>query len=128
MCFWAYIQPKMNKLPKNLIKLNQENSFVTVFQSLFNHGFCVCFWYFWVEAPHTTFFQIQITPLFRRPQGPQGCLEKRNHPLSSNLMVWCAKIGPKPKKLWKTVKKPSFLIDFLDFMRFFEVCSIVAEY
>ena len=47
-------------------------------------------------------FQIQITPLFRRPQGPQGCLEKQNHPLSSNLVVWCAKIGPKTKKVQKT--------------------------
>ena len=25
------------------------------------------------------------TPLFRRPQVPQGCLEKPNHPLSSNF-------------------------------------------
>ena len=34
-------------------------------------------------------------PLFWRPQGPQGCLEKRNCPLSLNLAVWCAKIGLK---------------------------------
>ena len=27
------------------------------------------------------------------PQGPQGCLEKQNCPLSLNLVVWCAKIG-----------------------------------
>ena len=40
-------------------------------------------------------FQIQITPLLWRPQGPQGCLEKWKYPLSSNLVVWCAKIGPK---------------------------------
>ena len=40
-----------------------------------------------------------VTPLFRRPQGSQGSLEKQNHPLSSNLVVWCAKIGPKTKKL-----------------------------
>ena len=42
------------------------------------------------------------TPLFRCPQGSQGCLEKRNYPLSSNLVVWCAKIGPKSKKVRKT--------------------------
>ena len=48
------------------------------------------------------------TPLFRPPQVPRGCLEKGNHPLSSNLVVWCAKIGPKTKKLWKTVEKPFF--------------------
>ena len=40
--------------------------------------------------------------LLRRPQGPQGCLEKQNYPLSWNLAVWCAKIGPKTQKLQKT--------------------------
>ena len=39
------------------------------------------------------------TPLFRRPQGSWGCLEKQNHPLSRNLVDWCAKIGPKTKKV-----------------------------
>ena len=43
-----------------------------------------------------------VTPLFRRPQSPQGCPKKQNHSLSSNLVVWCAKIGPKTKKLQKT--------------------------
>jgi hypothetical protein len=57
-------------------------------------------------------FQIQITPLLWRSQGPQGCLEKRNCPLSSNLAVWCTKIGPKTQKLQKTVKKPSFFVVF----------------
>ena len=41
-------------------------------------------------------------PLFRRAQGSQGCLEKQNHPLSWILVVWCAKIGPKTKKVQKT--------------------------
>ena len=54
-----------------------------------------------------------FNPLLRRPQGPQGCLEKQNCPLSSNLAVWCAKIGPKTQKLQKTVKKPSFFVVFL---------------
>ena len=58
-------------------------------------------------------FQIQITPLFWRPQGPQGCLEKQNCPLSSNLAVWCAKIGPKTQKLQKPVKTTSFFDVFL---------------
>ena len=33
--------------------------------------------------------------LLRCPQDPQGCLEKQNCPLSLNLVVWRAKIGPK---------------------------------
>ena len=54
----------------------------------------------WRQHPQNSWniFQIQITPLFRRPKAPQRCQEKRNHPLSSNLLVWCAKIGPKTKK------------------------------
>ena len=69
----------------------------------------------WRQHPKNSWniFQTQITPLFRRPQGPQGCLEKRNHPLSSNLVVWCATFGPKTEKLWKTVEKPSFFDVFL---------------
>ena len=57
----------------------------------------------WRHHPKNSWniFQIQITPLFWRPQGPQGCLEKQNCPLSSNLAVWCAKIGPKTQKLKK---------------------------
>ena len=58
----------------------------------------------WRQHPKNSWniFQIQITPLLWRPQGPQGCLEKQNYPLSLNLVVWCAKIGPKTKKLQKT--------------------------
>ena len=56
-------------------------------------------------------------------QGPQGCLEKQNYPLSSNLVVWCTKIGPKIKKVrktWemtrKTSKNDGFLILFRSFL------------
>ena len=58
----------------------------------------------WRQRPQNSWniFQIQITPLFRHPQGSQGCLEKWNYPLSLNLVVWCAKIGLKTKKLQKT--------------------------
>ena len=45
----------------------------------------------------------QITPLLWRPQGPQGCLEKRNCPLSLNFVVWCAKIGPKNLEFLKNL-------------------------
>ena len=62
-------------------------------------------------------FQIQITPLLWRSQGPQGCLEKRNCPLSLNLAGWCAKIWPKTQKFQKTVKKPSIFV----------VCLVIFE-
>ena len=61
-------------------------------------------------------------PLFWLPQGPQGFLEKQNHPLSSNLVVWCAKIGPKSLNVWKTsemtrktTKNDGFLTVFWSF-------------
>ena len=60
-----------------------------------------------------------FNPLLRRPQGPQGCLEKQNCPLSLNLAVWCAKIGPKTQKLQKNVKKPSFFVAFLNIFEVF---------
>ena len=68
----------------------------------------------WRHHPKNSWniFQIQITPLLWRSQGPQGCLEKRNCPLSLNLAVWCAKIGSKTQKLQKTVEKPSFFVVF----------------
>ena len=34
-------------------------------------------------------------------------------------MCFCANTWPKLNKLWKTITKQPFLIDFLDFMRFF---------
>jgi hypothetical protein len=61
-------------------------------------------------------FQMQITPLLRRPQGPQGCLEKRYCPLSSNLAVWCAKIEPKTQKLQKTIIFCCFCCHFWGFL------------
>ena len=61
----------------------------------------------------------QITPLLRCPQGPQGCLEKQNCPLSLNLAVWCAKIGPKLRNFKKPSKNPHFLLFFLSFLTFF---------
>ena len=65
-----------------------------------------------------------FTPLLWRPQGPpQGCLEKRNYPLSLNLVVCCAKIQPKTKKVWKTSemtrktsKNDGFLTVFQSFL------------
>ena len=69
-----------------------------------------------------------VTPLFRRPQGSQGCLEKRNHPLSSNLVVWCAKIGPKTKKVRKTSELTKKVSKIMVFRRFFKVSWFWAQF
>ena len=73
-------------------------------------------------------FQIQITPLLWQPQDPQGCLKKWNYALSSNFVVWCAKIGPKTQKLRKPVKKWRFFDFFFKFLRFFEVSGFKAQF
>ena len=60
--------------------------------------------------------KICFTPLLTRPQGCQGCQKIWTTKLKSTLVSWSAKIQPKLKKLWKTVKieqklskKPCFL-------------------
>ena len=65
-------------------------------------------------------------PLFWLPQGLQRCLEKQNHPLNSNLVVWCAKIGPKTQKLQKTVEKPSFFVVFLVISEVFQTFKLLG--
>ena len=70
-------------------------------------------------------------PLFRRPQGSLGCLEKQNHPLSLNLVVWCAKIGPKTKKLKKTCQNTIifdiFFVNSEVFLAFLVLGPILAH-
>ena len=100
---WLLILTKTLFLITILIKLTLGNIFIKVKKSARAAPLSQNSWYI---------FQMQITPLLRRPQGPQGCLEKRNCPLSSNLAVWCAKIGPKTQKLQKSVKKTSFCCCF----------------
>ena len=60
--------------------------------------------------------KICFTPLLTCPQGCQGCQIIQTTKLKSTLVSWSAKIQPKLKKLWKTVKieqklskKPCFL-------------------
>ena len=61
-------------------------------------------------------FQTKITPLLGLTGAPQGCLEKQNCPLSLNLAVWCAKIGPKTQKLQKTIIFCCFSCHFWGFL------------
>ena len=72
-------------------------------------------------------FQIWITPLLWRPQDPQGCLEKQNHPLSLNFVVWSAKIGSKTKKLWKRVIKTAFFDVFLVISEVFQTSLVLGS-
>ena len=40
-----------------------------------------------------------FTPLLWPPQGPQWCLDKQAYPMSSNLVVWFDKMGPKTRDI-----------------------------
>ena len=85
----------------------------------------------WRQHPQNSWniFQIQITPLFRPPQDPHGCLEKQNHPLSLNLVIRSTKIGHKTKKLWKTIKKlMTFFGQFWVFTTFLVLGPILANH
>ena len=84
----------------------------------------------WRQHPKNSWniFQIRITPLFRCPQEPHGCLEKQNHPLSSNLVVWSTKIGHKTKKLWKTVEKHQFWHFFGQFWGFLNTLGFRSNF
>ena len=60
--------------------------------------------------------KIRLTPLLMRPQGCHRYHKIRMTKLKSTLVSWSAKIQPKLKKLWRTVKieqklskKPCFL-------------------
>ena len=69
-----------------------------------------------------------VTPLFRHPQGYQECLEGQNYPLSLNLVVWCAKIGPKTQKVWKTSKLTKKMSKTMVFWRVFKVSWFWAQF
>ena len=56
----------------------------------------------WCNITVTGLANFGFTPLLRWPQCPQGCLEEQSYPLSSNFVVWCAKIGLKTKEVLKT--------------------------
>ena len=84
-----------------------------------------------LHAPYYTVTDLSnscVTPLFRRPQGSQGCLEKGNHPLSLNLVVWCAKIGSKTKKVQKTSELTKKMSKMMIFRRFFKVSWFWAQF
>ena len=87
----------------------------------------------WRQHPPNSWniFQMQKTPLFRRPQGRQRCLEKQNYPLSLNKVVWCAKIGPKTKKFQNscqnTIIFDIFLVNSEVFQTFLVLGPILAH-
>ena len=81
-----------------------------------------------VTQPVTDFANSCITSLFRRPQGSQGCPEKQNPPLSWNLVVCCAKIGPKTKKVQKTTELTKKNVKNDGFSTVFQSFLVLAQF
>ena len=55
-----------------------------------------------------TNLKTHISPLLTRPQGSKGCQKMCQDPLNILVEVWCAKIAPKLKNVWKKSKKTGF--------------------
>ena len=62
-----------------------------------------------------TNLKTHISLLLTRPQGSHGCQNMRQDPLNMPVEVWCAKIAPKLKNIWKYLRKQGFLTFFLQF-------------
>ena len=67
-----------------------------------------------------------------RPHGCQGCQKNQKDPriniMMRSVLIVSLNWTNFEKLSEKTVRKQSFLIDFLDFMRFLDVHSIWAGY
>ena len=74
-----------------------------------------------------TNLKTHISPLLTRPQGSQGCQKMRQDPLNMPVKVWCAKIAPKFKNIWKYLWKHGFFNIFSSIlMVFLSLCLLGA--
>ena len=74
-----------------------------------------------------TNLKTHISPLLTRPQGSQGCQKIRQDPLKMPVEVWCAKIAPKLKNIWKYLRKQGFFDIFSSIlMVFLSLCLLEA--
>ena len=68
-----------------------------------------------------------VSTLLTRPQGSQGCQKMRQDPLNMPVEVWCAKIAPKLKNIWKSLRKQGlFWHFFFNFNGFWSLCLLGA--
>ena len=69
----------------------------------------------------------QFIPLLTCPQGSQGCQKMCQDPLNMPVEVWCAKIAPKLKNIWKGLRKQNFFdIFFFNFEDLWSLCLFGA--
>ena len=68
-----------------------------------------------------------VSPLLTRSQGSQRCQKMRQDPLKMPVEVWCAKIAPKLKNIWKYLRKQGFFDIFSSILMFFlSLCILGA--
>ena len=68
-----------------------------------------------------------VSPLLIRSQGSQGCQKMLQDPLNMPVEVWCAKIAPKLKNIWKYLRKQGFFDIFSSIlMVFLSLCLLGA--
>ena len=63
-----------------------------------------------------------VSPLLTRSQRSQGWQTMRQDSLNMPVEVWCAKIAPKLKNIWKSLRKQGFFDIFSSILMVFEVC------
>ena len=68
-----------------------------------------------------------VSPLLMRPQGSQGCQKMLQDPVNMPVEVWCAKIAPKLKNIWKGLRRQGFFDCFpFNFDVFWSLCLLGA--
>ena len=68
-----------------------------------------------------------VSPLLMRSQGSQRCQKMAQDPLNMPVEVWCAKIAPKLKNIWKSLRKQGFFdMFFFNFDGFWSLCLLGA--
>ena len=68
-----------------------------------------------------------ISSIWVRPQGTQGCQTMRQDPLNTPFEVWCAKIVPKLKNIWKSPRKQGFFFICFSILTIFGVCAFFGQ-
>ena len=63
-----------------------------------------------------------VSPLLIRPKRSQGCQKMGQDPLKMPAEVWCAKIAPKLKNIWKTLKNQGFFDIFSSISKMAKFC------
>ena len=128
---WSILKNLIRKLAKHDLRCAAAPPHIGMCGHKLRCAMCVWIHFGWNLHTLTESADSGFIPLFWCPQGPQGCLEKQNSSLISNLVLWCARIGPKSHNFWKTselTRKTSKIDSFLMVFWSFWVLSLILAH